>query len=179
MDMAVMERGNKTFSIILTFCIMFAFWMLLSAWTVYLVEPYDLFIVSSKGILAAIIVSFLTYEIFVPSRGENVILKLRRFIPYEGWELWQIYLATIDVAKRVYGILEVDPQIIEFDTTLRSDFALVTFGNSITLTPGTITIDIEPERGRYIVHAIANGPADSLTVDQTMQKKVGHVFMEE
>ena len=179
MDMAVMERGNKTFSIILTFCIMFAFWMLLSAWTVYLVEPYDLFIVSSKGILAAIIVSFLTYEIFVPSRGENVILKLRRFIPYVGWELWQIYLATIDVAKRVYGILEVDPQIIEFDTTLRSDFALVTFGNSITLTPGTITIDIEPERGRYIVHAIANGPADSLTVDQTMQKKVGHVFMEE
>ncbi len=179
MDMAVMERGNKTFSIILTFCIMFAFWMLLSAWTVYLVEPYDLFIVSSKGILAAIIVSFLTYEIFVPSRGENVILKLRRFIPYVGWELWQIYLATIDVAKRVYGILEVDPQIIEFDTTLRSDFALVTFGNSITLTPGTITIDIEPERGRYIVHAIAKGPADSLTVDQTMQKKVGHVFMEE
>jgi len=179
MDMAVMERGNKTFSIILTFCIMFAFWMLLSAWTVYLVEPYDLFIVSSKGILAAIIVSFLTYEIFVPSRGDNVILKLRRFIPYVGWELWQIYLATIDVAKRVYGILEVDPQIIEFDTTLRSDFALVTFGNSITLTPGTITIDIEPERGRYIVHAIAKGPADSLTVDQTMQKKVGHVFMEE
>ena len=179
MDMTVMERGNKTFSIILTFCIMFAFWMLLSAWTVYLVEPYDLFIVSSKGILAALIVSFLTYEIFMPSRGENVLLKLRRFIPYVGWELWQIYLATIDVAKRVFGILEVDPQIIEFDTTLRSDFALVTFANSITLTPGTITIDIEPERGRYIVHAIAKGPADSLTVDQTMQKKVGYVFMEE
>jgi len=179
MDMTVMDRGNKTFSIILTFCVMFAFWMLLSAWTVYLVEPYDLFIVSSKGILAALIVSFLTYEIFMPSRGEDVLLKLRRFIPYVGWELWQIYLATIDVTKRVYGILEVDPQIIEFDTTLRSDFALVTFGNSITLTPGTITIDIEPERGRYIVHAIAKGPADSLTVDQTMQKKVGHVFMEE
>jgi len=32
---------------------------------------------------------------------------------------------------------------------------------------------MEPERGRYIVHAIAKGPADSLTVDQTMQKKVG------
>jgi len=158
---------------------MFAFWMILSAWTVYLVEPYDLFIVSSKGILAALIVSFLTYEIFMPSRGENVLLKLRRFIPYVGWELWQIYLATIDVAKRVFGLLEVDPQIIEFDTTLRSDIALVTFANSITLTPGTITIDIEPERGRYTVHAIAKGPADSLTLDQTMQKKVGYVFMEE
>lgn len=177
--MTEMKQDHRTFSIILTFCIMFAFWMLLSAWTVYLVEPYDLFVVSSKGILAALIVAFLTYEIFVPSRGEDVFLKMQRLIPYLGWELWQIYLATIDVTKRVFGTLEVDPQIIEFDTTLRSDFALVTFANSITLTPGTITIDVEPEMGRYIVHAIAKGPAESLTVDQTMQKKVGYVFMEE
>lgn len=179
MKMIEMKEEFRAFSIILTFCVLFAFWMLLSAWTVYLVEPYDLLIVSSKGILAALIVTFLTYEIFIPGRGKNVLLKMRRFIPYVGWEIWQIYLATIDVAKRVFGILEVDPQIIEFDTTLRSDLALLTFGNSITLTPGTITIDVEPEKGRYTVHAIAKGPADSLTVDQTMQKKVGYVFMEE
>jgi multicomponent Na+:H+ antiporter subunit E len=176
--MADSGRENRTFKIVLTFCIMFIFWLLLSAWTIYLPEPYDLSKVS-RGILAALIVTFLTYEMFVPSRGEKVLLKLRRFIPYVGWELWQIYLATIDVTKRVLGILPIDPRIIEFDTTLRSDFALVTFANSITLTPGTITIDVEPERGRYIVHAIAKDPADSLTEDQTMQKKVGHVFMEE
>jgi multicomponent Na+:H+ antiporter subunit E len=170
---------SRTFKIVLTFCVMFIFWLLLSAWTIYLPEPYD-FTKVSRGVMAALIVTFLTYEIFVPCRGKNVLLKTRRFIPYLGWELWQIYLATVDVAKRVFGILEVDPQVIEFDTTLRSDFALVSFANSITLTPGTITIDIpDPERGRYIVHAIAKGPADSLTVDQTMQKKVGYVFMEE
>jgi multicomponent Na+:H+ antiporter subunit E len=177
-EMADSGRENRIFKIVLTFCIMFIFWLLLSAWTIYLPEPYDLSKVS-RGILAALIATFLTYEMFVPSRGEKVLLKLRRFIPYVGWELWQIYLATIDVTKRVLGILPIDPRIIEFDTTLRSDFALVTFANSITLTPGTITIDVEPERGRYIVHAIAKEPADSLTEDQTMQKKVGHVFMEE
>ena len=176
--MTVMNEERRTFKIVLTFCIMFIFWLLLSAWTVYLPEPYD-FSKVSRGVLVSLIVTFLTYEIFVPGRGENVLLKTRRFIPYVGWELWQIYLATIDVTKRVFGILEVDPQVIEFDTTLRSDFALVSFANSITLTPGTITIDVEPERGRYIVHAIAKGPAESLTVDQTMQKKVGYVFMEE
>ena len=157
---------------------MFILWLLLSAWTIYLPEPYD-FSKVSRGVMVSLIVTFLTYELFVPCRGKDVLLKLRRFIPYLGWELWQIYLATVDVAKRVYGILEVDPRIIEFDTTLRSDFALVTFANSITLTPGTITIDVEPERGRYTVHAIAKGPAESLTIDQTMQKKVGFVFMEE
>jgi multicomponent Na+:H+ antiporter subunit E len=173
-----MKEENRIFKIVLTFCTMFIFWLLLSAWTVYLPEPYDLSKVS-RGILSALIVTFLTYNIFVPSRGEKVLTKTLRFIPYVGWELWQIYLATIDVTKRVFGMLEVDPQVIEFDTTLRSDFALVAFANSITLTPGTITIDVEPERGRYLVHAIAKGPADSLTVDQTMQKKVGYVFMEE
>ena len=173
-----MKEEGRTFKIVLTFCVMFIFWLLLSAWTVYLPEPYD-FAKVSRGILSALIVTFLTYNIFVPSRGEMVLMKTLRFIPYVGWELWQIYLATIDVTKRVFGMLEIDPQVIEFDTTLRSDFALVTFANSITLTPGTITIDVEPERGKYLVHAIAKGPADSLTVDQTMQKKVGYVFMEE
>lgn len=169
---------NRTFKIVLTFCIMFIFWLLLSAWTIYLPEPYDLSKVS-RGVLAALIVTFLTYEMFVPNPGDKTLLKIRRFIPYVGWELWQIYLATIDVTKRVFGILPIDPRIIEFDTTLRSDLALVTFANSITLTPGTITIDIEPERGRYTVHAIAKEPADSLTEDQSMQKKVGFVFMQE
>jgi multicomponent Na+:H+ antiporter subunit E len=169
---------SRAYSIIITFVVMFLFWMLLTAWTVYLPEPYNLLMVSSKGAFAALIVALLTYKMFIPDRGERVLLKTRRFISYIPWELWQIFLATIDVAKRVFGILPVDPLIIEFDTTLRSDFALLTFANSITLTPGTITIDVDPERGRFTVHAIAKEPADSLTVDQTMQKKVGYVFME-
>jgi hypothetical protein len=39
-DMAEMKEDHRTFSIALTFCIMFIFWVLLSAWTVYLPEPY-------------------------------------------------------------------------------------------------------------------------------------------
>jgi multicomponent Na+:H+ antiporter subunit E len=148
-------------------------------WTIYLIEPFDLTMLLSKGLLVSLIVTFLTYEMLVPSHGDKVLLKLRRFIGYVIWELYQIILATIDVAYRVVGVLPVDPRIIEFDTTLRSDFALVTFANSITLTPGTITIDVEPERGRYTVHAIAKEPADSLEIDQTMQKYVGYVFLEE
>ncbi|MCJ7444059.1 MAG: Na+/H+ antiporter subunit E [Methanotrichaceae archaeon] len=174
-----MSRESRTFRFVLTFCIMFIFWLLLSWWTIYLIEPFDLTMLLSKGVLASLIVTCLTYEMFVPSRSEKVLLKLRRFLGYIIWELYQIVLATIDVAYRVVGTLPVDPRIIEFDTTLRSDFALVTFANSITLTPGTITINVEPERGRYMVHAIAKEPADSLEVDQTMQKYVGYVFLEE
>ena len=106
-----------------------------------------------------------------------MLLTVQRLIPYIGWEIWQIYLAAVDVAKRILGILPIDPQIIEFDTPmLRSDFAFLAFADSITLTPGTVTILVDPERGRYTVHAIAKEPADSLTVDQGMQKYVGWVF---
>lgn len=174
-----MKEENRLFRFVLTFCVMFIFWLLLSAWTVFLIEPFDLIALLSKGLLATLVVTCLTYEIFVPSRGEKVLFKFRRFISYVIWELYQIVLATIDVAYRVVGTLPVDPRIIEFDTTLRSDFALITFANSITLTPGTITIDIEPQQGRYWVHAIAKEPADSLEIDQGMQKFVGYVYQEE
>jgi multicomponent Na+:H+ antiporter subunit E len=174
-----MGEENREFRFVLSFCIMFIFWLLFSWWTKYLIEPFDLVMTLSKGVMASLIVACLTYELFIPSRGEKVLLKLRRFIGYVIWELYQIVLAAFDVAYRVVGTLPVDPRIIEFDTTLRSDLALVTFANSITLTPGTITIDIEPEQGRYWVHAIAKEPADALEVDQGMQKYVGYVYQEE
>ena len=163
---------------ILTFCVAFIFWLLLSAWNKYLLGHYDLFRLA-RGIIVALIVTVTVHELLVPGRGEQVLLKIQRWLLYILWELYQIVLAAIDVASRVFGLRPVDPRIIEFETTLRSDLALTTFADSITLTPGTITINIEPERGKYTVHAIDKGPADALTVDQTMQKKVGHIFMEE
>lgn len=177
-EMSGTKEKNKIFSLVLTFCTMFIFWLLLSAWTLYLPDPYD-FSKVARGVLAALVVTCLTYEMFVQKRSEKVLFNLRRLLPYIIWEVYQIVLATIDVAYRVVGTLPIDPRIIEFDTTLRSDMSLFTLATSITLTPGTVTIDIEPERGRYTVHAIETGPAESLTVDQGMQKYVGWVFSEE
>ncbi|MFZ2072011.1 MAG: Na+/H+ antiporter subunit E [Halobacteriota archaeon] len=173
-----MRGSEKAFSMVLTFCAMFIFWLLLSAWNIYLTGHYDLFRLA-RGVIVVLVVTLTVHELLIPGRGEKVLLKIQRWLLYSTWELWQIMLAAIDVAYRVLGLRTVDPLIIEFETTLRSDLALTTFGDSITLTPGTITIDIEPERGKYTVHAIAKEPADALTVDQTMQRKVGHVFMEE
>lgn len=69
----------------------------------------------------------------------------------------------------------IDPHIIKFKTVLKKDLSLVTFGNSITLTPGTITILIK--EGYFYVHSISRYTAESLPGD--MEKKVGHIFMED
>jgi len=166
-----MSLKEKWFGMLLTFFIMAAFWILLSG-------IFDAFHLIS-GLVCCAIVAIISHDLLVKGKSEKRIPKSLRLLVYIPWELWQIVLANIDVAYRVlHPKMPIDPLIIEFETTLRGEFSLVTLANSITLTPGTITIMVEPERGKFWVHAIAKEPANALLVDQTMQRKVAHVFME-
>lgn len=164
------NKRGKGLGILVTFVIMFLFWLLLSGF-------FDAFHITA-GIICSAIVALISYDLFVKEGGlaRDKFFRLLLYIP---WELWQIVLANFDVAYRVlHPKMPIDPRIIEFETTLRSDFALVTMANSITLTPGTITILVDPEKGKFWVHAIAKSPADALLVDKTMQTKVAEVYGE-
>lgn len=172
-----MRGSGKAVSMLITFFVALTFWVALSAWMIDLVGHYDLFRFI-RGVIVALIITVTVHELLISERAEKVVSKFSRWLLYVTWEIWQIILAAVDVAARVLGLRPIDPRIIEFETPLRSDRALTTFADSITLTPGTITIIVEPETGRYTVHAISKEPADALTVDQTMQRKVGRVFME-
>ncbi len=164
-------KEGKGFGILVTFCVLLLFWLLLSG-------IFDAFHVIA-GIICSAIIALISHDLLVKGKGEKMLSKSFRFVIYLGWELWQIVLANFDVAYRVlHPKMPMDPQIIEFDTSLRSDFALVTLANSITLTPGTITIDIDIKDGKFLVHAIAKKPADALLVNKTMQNKVADVYME-
>ncbi len=164
-----MNRREKTFGILITFGILFLFWILLSG----LFDAFHLI----AGVICCGIVTLMSHDLMVKGVDKKVIAKSLRLFWYIPWEFWQIVLANIDVAYRVlHPKMPIDPLVIEFETPLRSDFSLITLANSITLTPGTITISVEPEKGLFRVHAIAKEPADALLVDQTMQKKVAEVF---
>jgi len=166
-----MSRGEKGFGIIVTFCIMFLFWLILS-------EFFDAFHLIMGGICSAI-VTLISHGLLVKGKSQKMLPKFLRLLFYIPWQLWQIVLANVDVAYRVlHPKMPIDPRIIEFETSLRGDFALATLANSITLTPGTITIFVEPGKGKFWVHALAREPADAHLVDKTMQRKVAHVFME-
>jgi multicomponent Na+:H+ antiporter subunit E len=165
-----MTKIGKGLSILLTFVVMFLFWLLLSG----ILDALHV----GAGIICSLIVALISHDLFVKEGGlaTNKFLRLLIYIP---WELWQIVLANFDVAYRVlHPKMPIDPRVIEFETPLRSDFALVTLGNSITLTPGTITILVDPEKGKFWVHAIAKAPGDALLVDKTMINKVADVYGE-
>ena len=69
----------------------------------------------------------------------------------------------------------IDPRIIQFKSKLKSDISLVTFANSITLTPGTITVDVSVY-GDFRVHVIDKPSGKSLPGE--MEIRVRKIFGE-
>jgi len=131
------------------------------------------------GIISCTLVAYISHDLlFKDIKSKNKHIEVIRFIKYLPWLLYQIVLANLHVA---YLALHpnmpklIDPHIIKFKTKLKKDMSLVTFANSITLTPGTITVLIK--EGYYYVHAIDRFVAESLPGD--MEKRVGHIYMED
>lgn len=149
--------------------ILFAFWTLLSG-------KFDAFHLS-LGAICSIIVAYLFHDLlFVNVRVGDIRTMAWRFITYIPWLIKQIFLANIHVASLVLSPkMPIEPQILTFKTKLESDISSVTLANSITLTPGTITMDIKD--GVFYVHALSQKVADELNAGE-MEDRVAHIFME-
>lgn len=81
---------------------------------------------------------------------------------YWPWLLLEIVKSNLDVARRVLGSASaVRPLVLDARASQRSDLGLVIHANSITLTPGTVSLDVEP--GRIHVHALHPDIAKALS----------------
>jgi multicomponent Na+:H+ antiporter subunit E len=108
------------------------------------------------GILVSGFVSFMTGDMFMrQSRGFKYISRYLWFIYYIFLFIWECIKANIDVAYRVgHPDLPINPGIVKVKTTLKSDTALTFLANSITLNPGTMSVDIDQENGFLYIHWI-------------------------
>ena len=75
----------------------------------------------------------------------NFIFRIFYAIAYFIVLIIEIIKATIDVAQRTLNG-KVDPVIMEIETELKRPISQVILANSITLTPGTLSIDVDPEK---------------------------------
>jgi len=97
-----------------------------------------------------------------------------RLALYLAWLIKEIAVANVQVASMVLNPkLPVDPVLVGFRVGLRSPIARTTLGNSITLTPGTLTLEIQEDW--FLVHALAESSAKSL-LDGGMQGRVAGVY---
>jgi multicomponent Na+:H+ antiporter subunit E len=100
------------------------------------------------NIAAGAVASAITAAIFGRYYFHNVykFLQPRRwfwFVVYLVTFIWACIMANFDVAYRViHPAMPIRPGIVKVKTSLRSEFARMLLANSITMTPGTITVDI-------------------------------------
>lgn len=118
------------------FILSMIFWLLLT------------FAITLQNLVAGAVVSFITAVIFGRYfiHGVNKFLQPHRYFwlfIYFFVFLWACIKANIDVAYRVLNpSMPIRPGIVKVRTSLKSEFARTLLANSITMTPGTITVDI-------------------------------------
>ncbi len=168
------SEGKRRFSIthVVTFAVLILLWLIFSG-------KFDLFHIS-LGVLSCALVTRISSNLLFPEaprrRGDKIWM---RFIAYVPWLLYQITLANLRILYLTFHprMLDlIDPKIFKFKSSLKSDLSLVTFANSVTLTPGTITITASKE-GDFRVHAIDNKAMDGFPGQ--MEARIAHVFDEE
>ena len=84
-----------------------------------------------------------------------------RVLAYIPWLLWQIFKANIHVGLRILNPrLPISPRIVKTPASQRGDMGRVIYANSITLTPGTVSLGVDPES--ILVHALTEEAAEGL-----------------
>jgi multicomponent Na+:H+ antiporter subunit E len=161
---------------ILRFAALYGFWIVLSGrfQAKYLII----------GMVCAAAITFLTRDLMRLDDTESasdvgpsaLITGMARFVGYFFWLLWSIVQSNLEVA---YIVLQpkmpIQPGLLSLRTKLRNRTGHIILANSITLTPGTITIDFDD--GVYSVHALVPEAAQSL-LDAKMQSKLERIFGE-
>ena len=156
--------------------VLFAFWMVLSGRTETKFVIY--------GILTAVVTTWVTYPLLlVPNKDGSKKyyvfgFSIPKMIMYFFWLMWQLVLANIDVLLATTGQeLNIDPKVVRFRFRADNPMASVILANSITLTPGTVTMNVTDD-GVYEIHALTVGAAAGV-LDGGMQKKVADLYGEE
>ncbi|MDD2471699.1 MAG: Na+/H+ antiporter subunit E [Dehalococcoidales bacterium] len=164
-------------SSVLQFIPLYAFWLVLS-------EHYQPFYLISGALICALIVLF-NNEMFsslLPAdrKGALTIFSAIRtayhLIKYIPWLIIQIARDNLLVAYLViHPKMPIDPRLLGFKTGYRRSASQVILANSITLSPGTMTILLE--NNHYLVHALVPSSCNNLTSGET-QGRVGKIFDE-
>lgn len=161
----------------LDFCLLMVFWLILSG-------HYDFFHVFSGVISVAIVVWFnakLRNYYFFDERDhmdtcfyEATCFKAFGLIYYILFLIWEIICSSLRVAYLiVHPKMPIKTGLIKFKTKLPSMAAKVLLGNSITLTPGTVTLQIDQDE--FLVHSLTS-EADAAFIDHSLAVEVARLY---
>jgi multicomponent Na+:H+ antiporter subunit E len=139
-------------------------WLLLSG-------LFDNLLILSLGLASVLFVLYIAHRMDVIDHEGHPVHLGWRAITYWPWLMWEIVKANIDVAKIIISPkMEIQPHFFEVDASQTTELGHVIYANSITLTPGTVTVDVED--GVLRVHALTKEAADGVKSGEMDQKVV-------
>lgn len=144
---------------------LFAFWLLLSG-------IYTPFLVLS-GLAASIAVAALAWRMGAADPEGHPVHLTPAVLTYWPWLLKEIVVSGWQVTRIILDPkLPVSPALVRFRPSQKSIVGLVTHANSITLTPGTITVEADHES--FLVHALTRSGAKGLAGSE-MDRRVARL----
>jgi multicomponent Na+:H+ antiporter subunit E len=158
--------------------VLFALWMALSG-----VLVAEFMVIGGIAAVGAITVSERLFRgshegkyTSAPNSVKWYAKTVPRFMVYVPWLSYQIIASNFHVVYLVlHPRMPIEPTLVEFKTTLTSERAQIALAQSITLTPGTVTVDASD--GNFLVHCLSRVTRQGIE-DGTLQKRVAQVFDE-
>jgi len=141
--------------------ILFGVWLLLAHFS-------TLFLVF--GVVTCSVAVYVCARMGIVDRESLPVHLLWGSLGYIPWLVWEVLRSNVRVARIILAPrLRVDPSIVHFRASQRTDLGRFIYANSITLTPGTVTTGIVGDD--FEVHAIVQEEIDG-TEENTMNRRV-------
>ncbi len=136
----------------------------------WLLSGYTLVLIIGLGIGSVILVLYICHRMDAIDHETHPVHLAAGCITYYPWLLWEIVLANWDVAKAILKNDDtVRPRLMHVKASQVSEVGRVTYANSITLTPGTVTLDIEG--ADLLIHSLTQGSKEGLETGE-MDRRV-------
>ena len=155
-------HSNNMLRLISLFASLYAFWILMSGF----LTPFLL----AAGFGSALAVAWLAHRMEIADREghpAHLTLQVFAYLPWLVKEIWKSAIAVVRII--LDPKLPVSPTLVRFRPGQKTTVGLVTHANSITLTPGTITVEATPQE--FLVHGVTRESAAGV-VDSEMDRRV-------
>ncbi|MEM5871339.1 MAG: Na+/H+ antiporter subunit E [Candidatus Aenigmatarchaeota archaeon] len=149
--------------VFLLFILLWVFWILLNGFAFWEIVI---------GGLISFCLSLIFWYLFAESSGKNYIKRFFIFLGYIPYYLFQEIKCVLDVSYRIISG-KISPVIVEVPHNHETPLGVTFLANSITMTPGTLTL--EAEEGRLYVHWLNEGK-DKKEISKTFDKFLNKIW---
>ncbi len=180
-------KKTKFSAFLSTAIVCYIFWLLITGQIVSIFTGDASAQVLIAGAIVSILVSLFSARFFIHEKAFFLFNPLRFIVAIFYCFVvfvWELIKANVSVAVKAFGKMsKINPGIVKVKSELKSEYALSMLANSITLTPGTITLDIAEDKdgdNYYYIHWIDVSSADEKeagdSIKGTMEKWIRRIW---